>query len=113
MNANIEAFFAALSHPLRLRIVMLLNRVDELCVCELTQVMDTSQPVLSKQLAQLKNAGILTTRRQGVWMFYHINKTLPEWQKAVLAETFNGNDLMSPYKDDYQTLQLLEQQSCC
>ncbi len=113
MLFNQELFFASLSHPLRLRIVMLLCQVDELCVCELTQTLNISQPVLSKQLAQLKHAGILTSRRQGVWMYYQINKEMPAWGVSVLKETCNGIHLSSLYRDDYQNFQSLNQQSCC
>lgn len=113
MLFNTEVFFASLSHPLRLRVVMLLSRVDELCVCDLTQTLNISQPVLSKQLAQLKNAGILTSRRQGVWMHYQINSDLPEWAAKTLTVTFNGIGLSSPYYDDYQLFQSLHQPKCC
>jgi len=113
MSFNNEIFFASLSHPLRLRVVMLLTRVDELCVCELTHALNVTQPVLSKQLAQLKNAAILTSRRQGVWIYYQINSDLPEWAANTLTVTFNGIGLSSPYHDDYQLFQSLNQPKCC
>ncbi|MDF1589295.1 MAG: metalloregulator ArsR/SmtB family transcription factor [Gammaproteobacteria bacterium] len=113
MPFNTEIFFASLSHPLRLRVVMLLTRAEELCVCELTQTLNVSQPVLSKQLAQLKNAGILASRRQGVWMYYHINNKLPEWAINTLSNTFNGIGQSSPYLDDYHLFQSSNQSECC
>ncbi|MBE0438458.1 MAG: metalloregulator ArsR/SmtB family transcription factor [Gammaproteobacteria bacterium] len=113
MPFNTEAFFASLSHPLRLRVVMLLSRVDELCVCELTQALDVTQPVLSKQLAQLKNSEILSSRRHGVWIYYRINSKLPEWAINTLSNTFNGVGLSSPYLDDYHLFQSSNQSECC
>lgn len=78
---NIEAysqFFKALSEPVRLRILfLLLNRTD-LCVCDLVSVLDAGQSLISRHLAYLKNAGWVTSYRQGTWMHYQIEtSTLP------------------------------------
>lgn len=113
MQLDYELFFASLSHPLRLRVVTLLTQVNELCVCELTDVLDISQPVLSKQLAQLKKSHLVTSRRQGVWMFYQINSELPDWAQTVIKETTKGIVTSSPFDNDLQQYQSLKQQQCC
>jgi len=113
MKFENDAFFAALSHPIRLRIVMLLSSIDEICVCELTEVLAISQPVLSKQLAQLKTTGLLVSRRQGVWMYYRINNQQPLWAQSVIDETHKGINVSSPFNEDVQHYQNLQQQGCC
>jgi ArsR family transcriptional regulator len=59
----------ALSDPSRLRILDRL-RGGEHCVCELTDVLDTGQSLLSFHLKVLRDAGLVTARREGRWMHY-------------------------------------------
>jgi ArsR family transcriptional regulator len=92
--------------------VLLLSQINELCVCELTDILDISQPVLSKQLAQLKKSHIVTSRRQGVWMFYQINTELPDWARRVVEETTKGIASSSPFDNDLQHYQSIKQQCC-
>ena len=65
----LTARFKALSDPLRLRILDRL-RGGEHCVCELTDALDAGQSLLSFHLKTLKDAGLVTDRREGRWMHY-------------------------------------------
>jgi len=62
----------ALSDPHRLRILDRL-RGGEHCVCELMDVIDAGQSLLSFHLKTLKDAGLVTDRREGRWMHYALN----------------------------------------
>jgi DNA-binding transcriptional ArsR family regulator len=62
----------ALAHPLRLAIIDLLSAKEEICVCELVDILDCDQPSLSKHLAILKNAGVITSSRDGTRVMYQI-----------------------------------------
>ena len=64
--------FKALSDPHRLRILDRL-RGGERCVCKLTDVLDAGQSLLSFHLKTLKDAGLVTDRRDGRWMHYALN----------------------------------------
>lgn len=63
--------FKALAHPLRLNIIKKLAK-GELCVCKLNEDVDFSQSNLSQHLRILKEAGILHSRKEGMWMYYSI-----------------------------------------
>lgn len=87
--------FHALSDETRLRIVDLL-RGGEQCVCELTSALDMRQSLLSFHLKTLKDAGLVTDRREGRWSYYALNAEafaqleafvggLPSRQLTVLA----------------------------
>ena len=52
-------FFKALSDATRLKIIMLIQLEDELCVCELIVALDENQSKVSRHLAQLKRLGVL------------------------------------------------------
>jgi ArsR family transcriptional regulator len=64
--------FHALSDPTRLSILERL-RFGERCVCELTDALDAAQSRLSFHLKVLKDAGLVTDRREGRWMYYTLN----------------------------------------
>jgi ArsR family transcriptional regulator, arsenate/arsenite/antimonite-responsive transcriptional repressor len=61
--------FQALSDETRLQIIDLL-RGGERCVCELTEALDAAQSRLSFHLKVLKDAGLVTDRREGRWSYY-------------------------------------------
>ncbi|MBP3039435.1 winged helix-turn-helix transcriptional regulator [Bacillaceae bacterium Marseille-Q3522] len=57
----------------RLTIVALLMK-RELCVCELQEVFDMSQPSISQHLRKLKDAGLVKEARKGQWVYYALNQ---------------------------------------
>ncbi|HEY3348129.1 MAG TPA: metalloregulator ArsR/SmtB family transcription factor [Nitrospirota bacterium] len=64
--------FKALADETRLRILKLLED-GELCVCDITAALDMTQPNISFHLGILKEAGLITDRRQGRWNHYNLN----------------------------------------
>src|SRR5688572_23143229 len=60
---NIELLFKALADPTRLRLINLLGD-EEVCVCSCVERLKTSQPKVSRHLAYLRRAGLVTTRRE-------------------------------------------------
>jgi ArsR family transcriptional regulator, arsenate/arsenite/antimonite-responsive transcriptional repressor len=66
--------FKALSDPIRLRIVLLLQSEGELCVCDLMAVLKLPQSTVSRHLAYLRRSCWVDIRRQGVWMYYQLSQ---------------------------------------
>lgn len=64
----------ALSDPIRLRIVLLLQAEGELCVCDLIAVLKLPQSTVSRHLAYLKRSCWVDIRREGVWMYYSLSR---------------------------------------
>ncbi len=62
----------ALAHPARLKIVDELSEHDEVCVCDLTDAVGSDMSTVSRHLAQLKNAGIVESEKQGQMVFYRL-----------------------------------------
>lgn len=84
MSLNVINFFKSLSDPTRLHIVLLIAQHKELCVCELTSALSLSQPKISRHLALLKSAELLTTRKQGKWVYYSLSLLLEPWcEKSI------------------------------
>lgn len=66
-----ERFFQALGDNTRLRLLNLMGD-REVCVCYFVEILDQPQPKISRHLAYLRKAGIVTARREGKWMHYRI-----------------------------------------
>jgi ArsR family transcriptional regulator, arsenate/arsenite/antimonite-responsive transcriptional repressor len=66
-----QQFFQALSDNTRLRLLNLIGE-QEVCVCYLVEILGSPQPKISRHLAYLRNAGIVSARREGKWMHYRI-----------------------------------------
>ena len=71
-TARAARLIHALSDETRLSILERLRR-GERCVCELTDALDAAQSRLSFHLRVLKDAGLVTDRREGRWMYYTLN----------------------------------------
>jgi len=85
-------FYKSLTDDIRLKTLMLTHYHGELCVCELMEAMDVdSQPKVSRNLAVLKKAQVISDRKHGQWVFYRINPELPLWAKSVIAQTTENN----------------------
>src|SRR6266542_2624011 len=67
-----QRWFHALSDETRLQLLERL-RDGEQCVCDLTDALDAAQSRLSFHLKTLKDAGLVTDRKQGRWVYYALN----------------------------------------
>lgn len=70
---DMELFFAALADRTRLRLLNLIGE-DEICVCYFVEVIGPNQPKISRHLAYLRKAGLVSVRRDWKWSHYRITK---------------------------------------
>lgn len=69
---ELAARFKALADPTRVAIVNCLSAADEVCVCNLTDTFDLSQPTISHHLKILREAGLVESSRRGTWAYYRL-----------------------------------------
>ena len=95
--------FKALSDQTRLRILKLLER-GELCVCDIFSALDMVQPKVSFHLSVLKEAGLITDRKEGRWVHYRIDDSelLRRFLILTAFERISEDDV----KDDKERLEL-------
>ena len=98
----------ALADKTRLRLLNLM-REDEICVCFFSEVLEESQPKISRHLAYLRNAGIVEARRDGKWMHYRIIKPENPFAARVLEDTLQWLDSQVEMQKDYEKLAA----ACC
>jgi len=105
---DLVRLFAALADPTRLRLLNMMNG-REVCVCYFVEILKQGQPKISRHLAYLRNAGIVTARRDGKWMHYSIEQPADAEAAAILdaaLDSFRAN------KDMQADLARLGQ-ACC
>lgn len=95
--------FRALSHPVRLRILDMLAH-QEACVCHLTAILGQRQPYISQQLATLREAGLVTDRRDGTLIYYRLADdllaSLLEQGKAVVRDLKGESLVFAPVPEE-------------
>lgn len=83
---------------------MLIQQEGELCVCEIMHALAESQPKISRHLAYMRRAGVVSSRRDGTWMHYRINTDMPSWAKHILASVYTNLTEQTPFKKDRKRL---------
>lgn len=73
LDEGLSRIFRALSTPARLRILAAIG-ANEACVCHLEALLDLRQAYISQQLMELREAGLLETRREGRYIFYRLQE---------------------------------------
>lgn len=105
---EMETLYLALADKTRLRLLNLM-REDEVCVCYFTEVLGESQPKISRHLAYLRNAGIVSARREGKWMNYKIEYPENPFAARLLQDTLEWLKQQGDLQGDYQKLAAV----CC
>ncbi|MFB3916500.1 MAG: ArsR/SmtB family transcription factor [Terriglobales bacterium] len=105
---SIDRLLRVLADPTRLRILNLM-RDQEVCVCYFVEVLETSQPKISRHLAYLRRAGLVAARRSGYWMRYRMVIPQDRCAARILGEVL---DCMRGLQQGKRDLTRLEA-ACC
>ena len=93
--------FKALSDRNRLRVIATLMNYDELCACQITELLQVTGATVSRHMGVLLRAGLITSRKDGRWVYYRMEKgtgsfsPILEWVKRELE---NDPDMESDKK---------------
>ncbi|KAB2887267.1 MAG: helix-turn-helix transcriptional regulator [Desulfobulbaceae bacterium] len=72
-----------------MRVIVALMSRDELCVCQITEMLQLAPATVSRHMTILQNARLVQNRKEGRWVFYRLLKPFPEplyqWLQASLA----------------------------
>src|SRR6266550_8073270 len=85
-SEDLEALFQALGDRTRLRLLNLMS-AGEVCVCFFVEVLDEPQPKISRHLAFLRKAGLVSARRDAKWMHYSIAMPAHEAARKIFSRT--------------------------
>ncbi|MCD8521319.1 MAG: metalloregulator ArsR/SmtB family transcription factor [Saccharospirillaceae bacterium] len=111
---NPLTLFKCLNDETRLVMVLLLQQYGELCVCDLMAALEESQPKISRHLAQLRSAELLSSEKRGQWVYYRLHPQLAPWAVQIIATTLTANgDFITPYANRCRVLITDNPTSCC
>lgn len=86
---RLTTVYGALADATRLRILALLKD-GEVCVCHIHASLGIPQPTASRHLAYLRRAGLVTPRRDGIWMHYSLAAPADPVVAAVVASALHA-----------------------
>jgi ArsR family transcriptional regulator len=106
--ATPAGLFKACADPVRLRLLNLLA-AGEVCVCHLHEALELPQPTVSRHLAYLRRAGLVSGRKDGLWVHYRLSQPIGRFHQSLIEclATLQGVETM---QKDRKRLSRL---SCC
>jgi ArsR family transcriptional regulator len=107
-STDLAPLFAALADPTRLRLLNLIAG-REVCVCYLVEVLRQGQPKISRHLAYLRRAGVVSARREGKWMHYSIARPKDAVAASILEAAVESLRLDAEMQADLARLR----RACC
>jgi ArsR family transcriptional regulator len=97
---NITKSLKALADENRIRIMNLLYTKEDLCVCEIREVIGLSQPTVSSHLKLLERSDLVAYGKDGKWVNYRINKDLNIKIRRILDSIFEVIKIYEKIKKD-------------
>ena len=83
---DLASVYKALGDPTRIQILHVLATASEpVCVCDFTAAFDLGQPTISHHLATLREAGLVTSFKRGIWSFYQLNPAMSPTARAAVS----------------------------
>jgi ArsR family transcriptional regulator, arsenate/arsenite/antimonite-responsive transcriptional repressor len=102
MEKELMNILKSVADESRLRILCLLNQRD-LCVCEIEEVLKTSQSNISRHLTKLKDIGFITSEKQAQFVIHRIDREMAE-KYPFINDVLNQASEMPRYKADIERL---------
>jgi ArsR family transcriptional regulator len=97
-NLTVEVF-RAFADPIRLELLAQIAARGPLCVCHLQDDLPYSQSRISKHLGVLRRAGLVTTRREGTWVYYSVEDGALEVAREFIDQL--AGSIHTPHEADY------------
>ncbi|MGH2637152.1 MAG: ArsR/SmtB family transcription factor [Actinomycetota bacterium] len=91
--------YRALADPIRLELLARIAAWGPVCVCHLEQELPYSQSRISKHLATLRRVGLVSTRREGTWVYYSANGDALDIAREFIDQL--GRSMRTPHEADY------------
>ena len=107
---TMERLFQALGDATRLRILGLLM-TGEVCVCHIHESLKVSQPKASRHLAYLRRAGLVETRREGLWIHYRLAQAPDPVLGTIRDAVFHALGHVETMRKD--AVRLEKKTGCC
>ena len=88
----------------RLRVIMALETFDELCVCQVTEILGLATPTVSRHMSVLQKANLVKSRKEGRWVYYRLSETFPPQLLQWLKEAAGGANEIARDREKMKTI---------
>jgi ArsR family transcriptional regulator len=103
-TAPLSELLSAVADPVRLRLASLIAHNGETCVCDLVDATGLTQTNVSRHLSLLRHAGFVSGRKQGLWVYYSLNKPTSTTQKQIIALVKKAIETEPELRADFERL---------
>ena len=107
---EITELYKVLSDETRVRIINMVFKQD-LCVCELVEILEESQPKISKHIAKLRQIELVITERNEQYIFYKFNHSNDRY-KRIIKNMIDEISTIDIYQKDIKRLQMIDSFVC-
>jgi ArsR family transcriptional regulator, arsenate/arsenite/antimonite-responsive transcriptional repressor len=113
LSNGVDLMFRAVSDRTRLRILCLLHD-KELCVGDIVDILQVPQPRISRHLAHLRKARLVTVRKSGLWSFYSLTPAQTAFHRKLLSCLRNCfSEVPQIQADQARAAETKESGGCC
>lgn len=109
--ATSTGMLKAFADPVRLRLLNLLSRDREICVCHLHEALGLPQPTVSRHLAYLRKHGLVVGRKEGLWVHYRLAKPNSSLHRSLVDTLETCLHDLDVFQEDCR--RLAQANSCC
>ena len=103
----------ALADGSRMRVVAALLRHDELCVCQIVEMLRLATATVSRHMSILQHARIVKSRKDGRWVFYRLADPFPEHLRLWLLEILSDSPEMAADQALLESILKCEPEDLC
>jgi ArsR family transcriptional regulator, arsenate/arsenite/antimonite-responsive transcriptional repressor len=103
----------ALADGNRMRVVAALTERDELCVCQITEMLQLSTATVSRHMSILQNARLVQSRKESRWVFYRLAGTFPALLRQWLTESIADSPEITADRQNLLTILSCDPDDLC
>lgn len=103
----------ALADGNRMRVVAALLSRDELCVCQIVEMLCLAAATVSRHMSILQNAGLVKSRKAGRWVFYRLAEPFPKHLRKWLLESLPLSQAIRKDQDFLERILLCDPEDLC
>jgi ArsR family transcriptional regulator, arsenate/arsenite/antimonite-responsive transcriptional repressor len=103
----------ALADGNRMRVITALMERDELCVCQITEMLQLSTATVSRHMSILQNARLVQSRKESRWVFYRLANTFPGLLRQWLTESIADSPEITADRQNLLTILSCDPDDLC
>ena len=92
---------------------MALLNLEELCVCQITEMLEITTATVSRHMSILQNAKLVRSRKDGRWVYYRLSDSFPQLLKSWLKESMSHSEELAEDKKKLKKILCCDPDDLC